>query len=58
MFTSMVRFLASHTFTIINNFLQGYGVYIFFATMMMLSIPFMYFLLPETKNVPLYVFLL
>jgi len=32
---------------------MGYGVYIFFATMMMLSIPYLYFLLPETKNVPL-----
>ena len=51
-------FPCSETFTIIDNFLQGYGVYIFFATMMMLSLPYLYFLLPETKNVPLYVFLL
>jgi hypothetical protein len=43
-------------FAVINNFPQGYGVYIFFATMMVLSIPFLYLLLPETKNVPLYVF--
>jgi len=32
---------------------MGYGVYIFFATMMILSIPYLYLLLPETKNVPL-----
>jgi hypothetical protein len=34
---------------------QGYGVYMFFATMTMLSIPYLYFLLPETENVPLYI---
>jgi len=32
---------------------MGYGVYIFFATMMVISIPFIFFFLPETKNVPL-----
>jgi len=32
---------------------MGYGVYMFFATMMILSIPYLYFFLPETKNVPL-----
>ncbi|GJN93286.1 hypothetical protein Rhopal_006333-T1 [Rhodotorula paludigena] len=31
----------------------GYGVYLFFASMMILSIPFIIFLLPETKNIPL-----
>jgi len=31
----------------------GYGVYIFFAAFTTLSIPFIFFLLPETKNVPL-----
>ncbi|BGP51154.1 hypothetical protein JCM10450v2_007083 [Rhodotorula kratochvilovae] len=31
----------------------GYGVYLFFSSMMVLSIPFLVFLLPETKNVPL-----
>ncbi|KAL8284116.1 hypothetical protein RQP46_004865 [Phenoliferia psychrophenolica] len=32
---------------------MGYGVYMFFATMMMISIPFIVFLLPETMHVPL-----
>ncbi|GAA5849546.1 hypothetical protein JCM9279_007265 [Rhodotorula babjevae] len=31
----------------------GYGVYIFFACFTAMSIPFVFFLLPETKNVPL-----
>ncbi|KIY73967.1 general substrate transporter [Cylindrobasidium torrendii FP15055 ss-10] len=30
-----------------------YGVYIFFASLMVLSVPYVYFLLPETKTVPL-----
>lgn len=30
-----------------------YGVYFFFASLMILSIPFIYFLVPETKGVPL-----
>lgn len=30
---------------------MGWGVYIFFATMMVLSVPYIVFLLPETKNV-------
>lgn len=32
---------------------MGPGVWFFFASMQMLSIPFVYFLLPETKSVPL-----
>jgi Sugar (and other) transporter len=32
---------------------KGYGVYLFFATMMILSIPYVFFLLPETKGIPL-----
>lgn len=32
---------------------MGYGVYLFFASMMILSIIFVYFLIPETKGVPL-----
>ncbi|KAJ7302984.1 general substrate transporter [Mycena albidolilacea] len=32
---------------------MGYGVYIFFATLMVVSVPFIYFILPETKQVPL-----
>ncbi|KAL1616734.1 hypothetical protein SLS56_011300 [Neofusicoccum ribis] len=32
---------------------MDYGVYFFFASMMILSIIFIYFLLPETKSVPL-----
>lgn len=32
---------------------MGYGVYMFFASLMFLSIPYVYFLIPETKNVPL-----
>ncbi|KPV71552.1 uncharacterized protein RHOBADRAFT_40363 [Rhodotorula graminis WP1] len=31
----------------------GYGVYIFFACFTVMSIPYVFFLLPETKNVPL-----
>ncbi|OCK73658.1 general substrate transporter [Lepidopterella palustris CBS 459.81] len=30
-----------------------YGVYFFFASLMLLSIPFVYFLVPETKSIPL-----
>ncbi|EUC38252.1 hypothetical protein COCVIDRAFT_26041 [Bipolaris victoriae FI3] len=30
-----------------------YGVYMFFACLMLLSIPFVYFLIPETKGIPL-----
>lgn len=30
-----------------------YGVYFFFASLMILSIPFVFFLIPETKSVPL-----
>ena len=30
-----------------------YGVYFFFASLMILSIPFVYFLIPETKGIPL-----
>jgi len=29
---------------------MGYGVYLFFACMMLISVPFVIFLLPETKN--------
>lgn len=32
---------------------SGCGVYYFFASMMILSIPFVYFLIPETKGIPL-----
>ncbi|KAJ7846291.1 general substrate transporter [Mycena leptocephala] len=32
---------------------MGYGVYIFFATLMVISVPFVYFILPETKQIPL-----
>ncbi|KAJ7609040.1 general substrate transporter [Roridomyces roridus] len=32
---------------------MGYGVYIFFATLMVLNMPFIFFILPETKQVPL-----
>ncbi|KAJ7173454.1 quinate permease-like protein [Mycena filopes] len=32
---------------------MGYGVYIFFATLMVISVPFVYFIIPETKQVPL-----
>ncbi|KAK5713620.1 hypothetical protein LTR15_011320 [Elasticomyces elasticus] len=32
---------------------SGCGVYFFFASMMILSIPFVYFLIPETKGIPL-----
>lgn len=32
---------------------MDYGVYFFFASMMIVSIIFIYFLLPETKSVPL-----
>ena len=35
-------------------FLQmKYGVYFFFASLMILSIPFVFFLIPETKSIPL-----
>jgi len=30
-----------------------FGVYFFFASMMILSVPFVYFLVPETKGIPL-----
>ncbi|GAA5944034.1 sugar porter family MFS transporter [Sporobolomyces koalae] len=37
-----------------NMFAQmGYGVYLFFASMMIVSIPYLVLLLPETKNIPL-----
>lgn len=32
---------------------MGYGVYFFFASLMMCSVVFVYFLMPETKNIPL-----
>ncbi|CZT05917.1 probable plastidic glucose transporter 4 [Rhynchosporium agropyri] len=32
---------------------MGYGVYFFFASLMICSAVFVYFLLPETKNIPL-----
>jgi hypothetical protein len=32
---------------------MGYGVYLFFASLMMCSIVFVFFLLPETKGIPL-----
>jgi hypothetical protein len=32
---------------------NGEGVYFFFASMMILSIPFVFFLIPETKGIPL-----
>ncbi|CZR64094.1 related to quinate transport protein [Phialocephala subalpina] len=32
---------------------MGYGVYLFFASLMILSIVFVFFLLPETKGIPL-----
>ncbi|PVH99114.1 quinate permease [Periconia macrospinosa] len=32
---------------------MSYGVYFFFASLMILSIPFVYFLIPETKGIPL-----
>ncbi|KAJ7709006.1 MFS quinate transporter QutD [Mycena rosella] len=32
---------------------MGYGVYIFFASLMVISIPYIYFILPETKQIPL-----
>jgi len=32
---------------------MDYGVYMFFAILMMMSIPFVFFLVPETKGLPL-----
>lgn len=32
---------------------MGYGVYFFFASLMILSVPFTWFLIPETKTIPL-----
>lgn len=32
---------------------MGYGVFMFFASLMLLSAPFVYFLIPETKGIPL-----
>jgi sugar porter (SP) family MFS transporter len=32
---------------------MSYGVYFFFASLMILSVPFVYFLIPETKSIPL-----
>lgn len=32
---------------------MGYGVYMLFAALMILSVVFVYFLIPETKNIPL-----
>lgn len=32
---------------------MGYGVYLFFGSMMILSIVYIVLLLPETKNIPL-----
>lgn len=32
---------------------MGYGVYFFFSSLMILSIAFVYFLVPETKGIPL-----
>ena len=32
---------------------MGYGVFMFFASLMLLSFVFVWFLLPETKGVPL-----
>jgi sugar porter (SP) family MFS transporter len=32
---------------------MGYGVYFFFASLMIISVPFVYFLIPETKSIPL-----
>ncbi|CAK5268041.1 unnamed protein product [Mycena citricolor] len=32
---------------------MGYGVYFFFASLMVLSIPFIFFVVPETKQIPL-----
>lgn len=32
---------------------MSYGVYFFFASLMILSVPFVYLLIPETKGVPL-----
>ncbi|KAJ7114098.1 general substrate transporter [Mycena epipterygia] len=32
---------------------MGFGVYIFFASLMVISVPFIYFILPETKQIPL-----
>lgn len=32
---------------------NGCGVYFFFASMMIASIPFVFFLIPETKGIPL-----
>lgn len=32
---------------------MSYGVYFFFASLMILSVIFVYFLLPETKSIPL-----
>jgi hypothetical protein len=32
---------------------MNYGVYMFFACLMLLSIPYVFFLIPETKGIPL-----
>lgn len=32
---------------------MGFGVYMFFASLMLLSAVFVYFLVPETKTIPL-----
>ena len=32
---------------------MGYGVYFFFASLMILSVFFVFFLIPETKGIPL-----
>lgn len=31
----------------------GYGVYFFFASLMIISVPFVFFCIPETKSIPL-----
>ncbi|KAF8848523.1 general substrate transporter [Acephala macrosclerotiorum] len=67
MFDQNVRTLAQ-AFAAANNWLwnflvarftpqmfatMGYGVYFFFASLMIFSVIFVYFLIPETKNIPL-----
>ena len=32
---------------------MDYGVYIFFGSLMVLAVPYVYFVLPETKGIPL-----
>ena len=52
-FACILLVVCLKSFPILEKFLNFYGTFYFFASVLLLSIPIVYFILPETKDVAL-----